>query len=187
MKTGFILVAHPDDEFIFIHNLVTTRPNPWSDQIVDWQIMCATYDSESQRGKEFQASCEVLGAKPLQLGLADEQYSPLEFRSYADPKSRGSSTSGPPLEFNWDLDRFDEVYTHNPVGEYWHRHHQDCYNWVRSHRRKPFWVFAQNYHIPQRVISNEEKLKSPCLKIYERETYILYNFDLITEGFCKVQ
>jgi LmbE family N-acetylglucosaminyl deacetylase len=162
-----VLVAHPDDEFIFAHNLITQNPE------VKWTIACATYSALTQRGREFSQSCKKLGAQPFYFGFEDDPYTPLKFdfkvlRRFLAP--------------------FDTIVTHNPVGEYGHRHHIDCFQAVKKCRRAGtvVYVFAHNYSLPDFIVVDQMKRQSPIRKIYEREEYIIRHFDLITEGFVRV-
>ena len=173
-RKAAIIVAHPDDEFIFAFNLRLAHQN------VDWHVYCATYSKNSSRGREFIQAVRVLdNSRPYLLGLKDLPYDHLQF---TDENGR--------KEFDIDWNSFDDVFTHNPIGEYFHPHHIDVHNWVieeltNCEKQVNLWVFAQNYSYPTITFSEIEKVNSPCLEIYEREAYILYNFDLINEGFVN--
>lgn len=169
---GLIVTAHPDDSFIFAHNIRKSEPN------IDWNDCVATYTLESARGIEFLKACAIMQSVPIFLGLPDtDEHLKFEF-------------------LNLDLKRYSTIITHNINGEYGNKHHKDVHNWVMSMVASQNWlenasnrllVFAQNYKAADLTYTDEQKLKSPCLDIYARESYIMYNFDLINEGFVRIR
>lgn len=167
-KRKLVFVAHPDDEFIFAYNLITSQPD------VEWTVVCATYTPESQRGKEFYKSCSIMNVhEAVLLGKNDDSYYGLDLRS---------------SDVLINFDKFDEIYTHNVKGEYGHRHHIECHNFILSETStQPLFVFAHNFGKPNIRLSSEEKMESKILEVYEREMYIICVFDLINEGFIKIR
>jgi hypothetical protein len=170
IKKGLVVVAHPDDEFLFVHNLVKQELG------IDWTILCATWSPESPRGRRFAASCSLMGATPEYLGLEDKVGEHLAFSSIDRPR------------WTQFFKEFDVVYTHNKLGEYGHIHHQDCHRWVTINYGGELWVFVYNYKIPEVTYRDEDKPVSFILnKIYQGEAEFLKTFDLITEGFIKIE
>jgi hypothetical protein len=95
-----LVVAHPDDEALWFGGLLIAEPG-------DWTIICCSIPrADPVRAWKFFDACAVLGAKPKLIPYIE-----------ALPNDA--------LE-NLDLvnvDDFDEIVTHNSVGEYGHRHH----------------------------------------------------------------
>jgi len=161
---GILLFSHPDDSFIFAHNLIKRMDS------AEWTDCVATYTPESSRGQEFIAACGVMGTTPMFLGLEDDMYKPLDFS-----------------KVDLDLNKYDIVVTHNPVGEYFHPHHKNCHSFVKYNYNGDFIVPAQNYLEPEFRYFDAEKINSPIVKIYEREAYIMYNFNLLEESFVTIR
>lgn len=174
MKSKALLfVAHPDDEFLFGYNLITESTHRY-----DWTVVCATYNGDSQRGDEFNKSCKIMGVTPILLGFMDDMYSKIGLDKIREP------IEDVPL-----VSDFNFVVTHNPFGEYGHPHHIECNKFIMRNisKSQEVWVFAQNYSIPSVRCNNISKKDCDIMKVYEREQYLLFNFDLISEGFTKVQ
>lgn len=177
---NLIVVAHPDDEFIFFHNLITKHPK------FDWDILSMTYRMSTPRGQEFCESCNTYNAQPLFAGLEDNfQGGLFENKPKVDVHEGTIFSAITGLQLN--LTKYANVYTHNPNGEYGHRHHIETCEFVT--RAQTFihklWYTAYNYQIPELVCQDKSKLDAKHLQIYERELYIIMNFDLITEGFVR--
>ena len=90
-----LVVAHPDDESLWFGGLVAAEPG-------DWTIICCSIPrTDPIRAWKFFSACDVLGAKARLLPFSE-------------------------TEFNLsalDLSGFDQIVTHNSVGEYGHAHH----------------------------------------------------------------
>jgi len=175
---GTMVVAHPDDEFIFAHNLLTCKVSPQGVPIT-WTVICMTYTDTMVRGKEFLRSCKYLGVQGKLLGAVDNPFSPLVIANL------------PVLEKA--IQESDFLCTHNPVGEYGHGHHIDTFKAVKAvwetpseSARVPLYVFAQNYTPPDYQYCNIDKLQSPVLtEVYQAQYWTIINFNLITEGFVN--
>jgi len=87
-----------------------------------------------------------------------------------------------------NVNAYDEVYTHNPVGEYGHLHHIDCFDFVYTRRIKHFWIFSYNYKSnPEVEYRSEIKPSCPLVSIYAEEMDFLRTFNLMSEGFTKIE
>jgi len=142
---------------------------------IDWTVMCLTHAPNSGRGQKFAASCLLLGATPEYVCLKDKPNRHLDFSAIDRPK--------------WEqfFKKFDVVYTHNKLGEYGNRHHQDCHRWVTIIYDGELWVFAHNYGIPEVIYEDTSKPVSAILNsVYHEEAEFLKTFNLITEGFIKI-
>ena len=95
-----LVVAHPDDESLWFGGLLAAEPGDWT------VICCSIPRTDAIRAWKYFAACEVLGARPRLLPFIE-----------AGPNE---PLSGLDLI---DLSGFDQVVTHNTVGEYGHQHH----------------------------------------------------------------
>lgn len=105
-----LVVAHPDDETIFFGGLLQKEKS------LPWKVICVTDGNADSRGKE--RAEEFLKATKL-FGVKDTEH-----WNYPD-----LFTSRLPLKEITErlstLPKPKEVYTHGPIGEYGHPHHQD--------------------------------------------------------------
>jgi LmbE family N-acetylglucosaminyl deacetylase len=115
-KYGLVCVAHPDDETLFFGGVLQRRISKSS---MPWTVVCVTDGNADGQGdareKQFRKACRELGVKRAEWwGFADRFEERLDV---AEIRLR--------LE---DLPIPQEIYTHGPIGEYGHPHHQDvCY------------------------------------------------------------
>lgn len=95
-----LVVAHPDDESLWFGGLLASEPGDWT------VICCSIPRADPIRAWKFFDACEVLGAKARLLPFVE-----------TDAKE-------PLLHVDIiDLSGFDQIVTHNSVGEYGHGHH----------------------------------------------------------------
>lgn len=167
MKKALVISAHPDDSFIFAHNLMNHLLHR------GWRIdeLVATYQDGSARGREFVEACRLMGTNPIFLGHEDDPYTPLPLM--------------PPDFYNLHLD-YDLIVTHGPNGEYGHGHHRQMHAWVIKYARCPVLCFAHNRPFDFALV-NLSKLQSPLRQVYERESYMVDNFNLPFEAFAWLQ
>lgn len=159
-KNAFIVVAHPDDETIFFSGLILSHKN------FKWTIICVTDGNGDGRGtarkKEFFKACRKLGANKIHwLGLPDSYSDRLNLNEIKISLAR--------------LDRPDIVYTHGPLGEYGHPHHQDVCMAVYEHYlpKTPVWGVSYNSYPELKIHLTEQqyRIKTGILRdIYFDET-----------------
>lgn len=128
MKRALVVVAHPDDETLFFGGTIASHPE------VLWEVACVTDGGRraSERALELERAATLLGvSKVHHLGFADDPGQRLSVEAV----SRALSTLG----------EFDEVYTHGPLGDYGHPHHQDVC--LAVHR-----VFGQVWSVARGVL-----------------------------------
>lgn len=103
---NLILVAHPDDESIFMGGTILSNPND------EWHIVSMLFNLEdSPRGVEFKNAME--NYKRLGVNLT--------YQMLGEPVEADTDT-WKELVKNLNLE-VDVVYTHNNEGEYHHPHH----------------------------------------------------------------
>lgn len=165
---NLIVTAHPDDSFIWAHTIRKMLPD------AEWYDYVATYKKDTARGIEFVKACAHTNSIPVFGGYDDDMYSHLPEFGLLNTLDRLNITKG----------SFDNVFTHSPAGEYGHPHHIDVHNAVvKTFTKSNIWVFSLNYDVPDLTIYDRTKIKSPIRDIYEREMYIIGNFDMFQENF----
>jgi len=176
-KHKLIIVAHPDDETLFFAGLLlSARRHPW-------KIICVT-DGNADGGGKQRATQLALAAKTL--GAEELLYFnlPDHFDLRLDQSLLRKKLAA--------LEMPVEVYTHGPIGEYGHPHHQDVCFGVHKfyHNKCPVFAPAHNCLADKIIrLSDEEfKIKTKLLaKIYFSETQRFINFVPATsvETFAK--
>lgn len=177
-KTKLLIVAHPDDESIFFGALVQKSPN-------DFHIICVTDGNADGRGQErkaeLEAACAALGCDSFEMWDFPDVYE--KRLDIARLKSRLNS---------YKTDSIKEVYTHNPLGEYGHPHHQDvCFATYQVFAESIILTPSHN-NFPDKLVnlSQEEfKKKARILtEIYGKETQRFLNVVPITfvEGYTGI-
>jgi LmbE family N-acetylglucosaminyl deacetylase len=105
-----LVVAHPDDETIFFGGLLMNLRS------LPWLVICVTDGNADGRGeerkKEFLAATKLLGAKKAERwDYLDKYPDRLPVEQLVSQLQK--------------LPQPKEIYTHGPLGEYGHPHHQD--------------------------------------------------------------
>lgn len=177
-KYQLVVVAHPDDETLFMGGWILSNPK------VNYHIICVTDgdgDGDAlRRMKQFKKACTLLGASSFeQLDFPDVYEERLDVKSLE--------------EYLRSLPLPEKVFTHGIVGEYGHPHHQDVSFAVHSsfYRRAPVMSVAYNCH-PDECISLKKSVfdkKAEILsKVYGSETqrfaHLIPNYH--SEGFTKL-
>ncbi len=159
-----LVVAHPDDETIFFSGLLMRKRS------VPWKVVCVTDGNADGRGKEraeeFRAATKLLGVTKAEHWDFPDRFPgrlPVDeiaarLREFSAPK---------------------EIYTHGPLGEYGHPHHQDTALAVhRAFPRGAIYSPAWNSR-PDRVVKmspSEYKKKTRAFaEIYAKETHSFLN------------
>ncbi|HEY8280372.1 MAG TPA: PIG-L family deacetylase [Bdellovibrionota bacterium] len=171
-----LVVAHPDDETIFFSGVLLGKRD------LPWRVVCLTDGNADGRGAErqaeFRAATKLLGAKASeQWDYKDifEQRLPVDeiaarLRALPAPK---------------------EVYSHGPLGEYGHPHHQDCS--LAVHRAFPkLKIFSPawncNADFVMKLSPAQFKKKSYAFaEIYGKETarFVTIVPNMPVEGFRR--
>jgi LmbE family N-acetylglucosaminyl deacetylase len=171
-----LVAAHPDDESIFFGGLLQSRRD------LPWHVLCLTDGNADGRGAEraleFQAATKLLGVRHAeQWGYRDI----FATRLPVDEIATRLRALPPPKE----------VYTHGPLGEYGHAHHQDCC--LAVHRAfpglkifSPAWNCNADFSVKLTPAQFRKKAHAYS-KIYAKETSRFLNIlpCMPTEGFRR--
>ncbi|MEK6554244.1 MAG: PIG-L family deacetylase [Bdellovibrionota bacterium] len=179
-KYNVVICAHPDDETIFFGGLIQKyKTHPWL-------VACATDGNAdgmgAKRAEDFKKACRQLGvAETVMFGFPDVFNQRLNIEALQEKIA--------------ELPEAFAIYTHGPVGEYGHPHHQDVglatfqfYNKQRPQR--PTYGVAYNCSPEVLVALSDEQFakKAQILsQIYGSETQRFQNILPCTfsEGFCR--
>ncbi len=109
-----VIVAHPDDETIWMGSTLLKNSNKWDTTILS---LCRRDDSD--RAPKFAKICKIYNARGFMSDLEDEKLNkiPLE-----ESIRRIKKFSG----------KYDIIFTHNKNGEYGHIRHKDVHNAVNK-------------------------------------------------------
>jgi len=167
---GLIVTAHPDDSFIFAYYIRQMNPH------IEWHDAVATYDERTARGKEFIEAARLMHSKPYCIGLEDKYQHGLDVNKLDKEITKLFKDIRPHF-----------VITHNSVGEYGHRHHTDVHHTVKACmmglKTAALLTFSHSKAPPDLIYVGTSKPKSPVMKVYERELYMIGNFDPHLESF----
>lgn len=177
-KYNLVCVAHPDDETLFFGGLIQKRRS------LPWKVICMTDGNAGGKGtarkRDFARACRALGVKEF------------EWWSYPDIYDKRLPVDMIALRLS-ALPVPHEIYTHGPLGEYGHPHHQDvsfaAHLGFRDHPR--LYSVAYNTHPELRVNLSEREFENKArtlTKIYGSETSRFLHLLPAThcEGFVRV-
>lgn len=177
-KYNLVVVAHPDDETLFMGGLLLAQKD------LPWHVICVTdanADGQGQmRAQQFAKACEKLKVQSFeQLDFPDIYEKRLDVVRLA--------------KFLEQLPSPVKVYTHGIVGEYGHPHHQDVSWAVHQVFGQQSEVMSVAYNsFPSEVVtlSQEQHLKKAMIlnEIYGSETQRFSHLipNTFVEGFTKV-
>lgn len=125
-----MVVAHPDDETLWMGGTILKNINNWDTTIIS---LCRAKDPD--RAPKFHKVCKILNAKCFISDLEDEKLNKINL---SEVKKRIKKFAG---------NDYDLVFTHGATGEYGHVRHIDVHNAVKNmiSRReikcKELWCF----------------------------------------------
>jgi LmbE family N-acetylglucosaminyl deacetylase len=117
-KEVLVIVAHPDDETIWMGGTLLKNKDNWSTTIIS---LCRKNDSD--RAPKFKRVCDELNAVSFISDLDDSEQGDFKEISNKDIISRIQ-------QFLKQNANFDYIFTHNENGEYGHIRHIEVHNAV---------------------------------------------------------
>lgn len=173
-KTHLVVTAHPDDEAIFFAGTIQRNAR-------NTHIICVTdanADGRSkQRGLEFSSSCKALGVTSFEMWDFPDVY-----EDRLDTKRLSERLR------NLKMPKLGHVYTHGPLGEYGHPHHQDvCFAVSQAFEQElSIRYCAYNFFPSERIFLSEKEfgIKFEILtQIYSQETQRF--LDVLPVTWCE--
>jgi len=168
-----LVCAHPDDEVLFFSTLLGKETH----------VICVTDANADGRGVERRQEFE----KALKSYNVDS----FEMWDFPDIYDRRIDQSHLQKKLKNYLN-FKTIYTHGPLGEYGHPHHQDIsYACYEVFDEDSLWISAYNTHPSKtnRLDKTQfEKKQIALTEIYGKETKRFLNLISITstEGFTQI-
>lgn len=174
-KSALVVVAHPDDETIWLSGLIMLNPK------IDWTVLCLSRSDDQDRAPKFKRVAEYLNFKYFHEDLDD-----LELLPFLKHVRLAKDL----IKKNIGLAEYDFVVTHGANGEYGHRDHKSIHEAVnellQKNQLKSKTALFLHYKKPIKIrpilvprVQADLTLKLPA-KIYQEKINIMskiYGFD----------
>lgn len=172
-KYHLCIVAHPDDEAIFLGGLILNNTS------LPWKVICLTDGNADGSGvarkHDFEEACRDLGV--------------VEFEMWGHPDVYGVRLPIDEIQKSFEKVEVPQaVFTHGPLGEYGHPHHQDTSLIVHKHfcGKCPVYSVAYNCY-PDIIVEIDEETYARKVEILTKNYGTEFNrfAHLIPASFCE--
>lgn len=177
MKTALAVVAHPDDETIWMGGTIL-RNRKW-----EWTIAALCRRGDSDRQPRFERACKLYKAKHFISNLEDEHPE--------QPLTSLDAVTERLLAMLKQQRSFDFIFTHGNNGEYQHNRHMEVYAAVRKllHERmlacKKLFCFAYKFDAHKKKcvpIASASEILRLNTRESRRKKFIIKNVYGFTSG-----
>lgn len=148
MKTGLVIVAHPDDETIWMAGIILNSKN------INWTIFSLCREDDPDRAPKFKRVCDYYGARGIISDLEDEDILNLK-KSLPEIEKR--------IKKELKIKKFDYIFTHGLNGEYSHIRHIGVHKIVKILVQEKklscrnLFFFAYKLNSKKRIINYPDK------------------------------
>ena len=111
-KTALVIVAHPDDETIWMGGTILKEN-------FNWTIFSLCRKKDSERAKKFRRVCSFYKAKSIITDIEDEKLNPIKINDLISVINK-----------NLKQKEFDLIFTHGKNGEYGHPRHIELHKTI---------------------------------------------------------
>jgi LmbE family N-acetylglucosaminyl deacetylase len=155
---NLIIVAHPDDEIIWMGGTILEQPN------INWTILSLCRKEDPDRKNKFYTVCKKLNANCIISDIEDEKLNPIPINDIA----KEIISILPEKEF-------DLIYTHGNNGEYGHRRHKEIHKAVKKLVKNSSLrcnkLFTFSYKLGNEIVPDIPQLKIP-VPSKKSDTYV---------------
>lgn len=179
--TALVVVAHPDDETIWMGGTIFQHNN------VRWTILSLCRGDDHDRAPKFRRVCRYYGAKPIIANIEDEGLMTIK---ESIPKIIRV------IKKHVGTKNFSYIFTHGANGEYGHPRHKGVYRAIKELDRRTYLHASNIFTFAYKPAKSLRRLAdfSPSAEfrnalpetIFKKKQYImnkLYGFRTLTPDF----
>jgi LmbE family N-acetylglucosaminyl deacetylase len=172
---SIMVVAHPDDEFIFGGEALLRNPN-------DWYVVVVTHGpgapgADGLRQLEFSESMRA-------MGIAEDQYEMLDFVDGKDQLGWDRPRLLQRIQTIIRRYRMTTVASHNVVGEYGHPQHRMCHETLLPVLTHVFCTNARSSFSERRAHLYDHVLYRSQLRVLRGLREMARQTDLVPIAYC---
>ncbi len=148
MKSALVIVAHPDDETIWMGGTILKNKN-WK-----WTILSLCRKNDADRKPKFMKVCSFYGADGIISDLDDEKLEPLQINEVIKK-----------IKQNLKKINYNYIFSHGKNGEYGHLRHREVHQAVKkmveNEELKCDKIYFFSYIPGEKTAPHDSNLKIP--------------------------